>query len=165
MPKLAVKLDEQTFEIELATLPETNKEMVVRVAGTAVRVRIPAHYEPPAWPEWIIIDDHPYEVAFQRDLRAVHAQGQTHRIEVRDAQAPVLRPASADGRVKAPIPGVITQIFVTPGTSVQAGQPLFILEAMKMENQIRAPRSGIITTISIEPRTTVSLGQTLAEIS
>lgn len=165
MSKLNVKLDHQSFEIELDSLQRENGELVVRVAGQDVRVRIPAHYTPPAPPEWIIIDDHPYEVSFQRDLRAITAGGQTHRIEVRDTAAPVLHPASADGRVKAPIPGVISQILVAPGASVQVGQPLLILDAMKMENQIRAPRSGVVATINVELNAAVGLGQLLAEIT
>jgi biotin carboxyl carrier protein len=164
MSKFYVKLDQQVFEIEYDTLRRANGDLLVRVADRDVRVRIPAHYEPPDPPEWIIIDDRPYEMSFERDLRAVTAEGQTHRIEVRDAAAPALYPASGDGRVKAPIPGVISQILVAPGASVRAGQPLLILDAMKMENQIRAPRSGVVASINVELNMAVGLGQLLAEI-
>jgi glutaconyl-CoA/methylmalonyl-CoA decarboxylase subunit gamma len=56
-------------------------------------------------------------------------------------------------QVKAPIPGVITQVHVKPGQDVQSGEPLCNLEAMKMNNTIRAARSGKIATVF------VSMGQ------
>ncbi len=46
--------------------------------------------------------------------------------------------------VRAPIPGVIISIAVQPGDTVEVGQELCVLEAMKMKNAIRAPRAGTI---------------------
>ena len=45
--------------------------------------------------------------------------------------------------VESPMPGKILQVMVAPGTVVDEGDPLLVLEAMKMENVIRAPRSGV----------------------
>ena len=49
--------------------------------------------------------------------------------------------------VESPMPGKILQVMVAPGTVVDEGDPLLVLEAMKMENVIRAPRSGVIAGV------------------
>ena len=47
-----------------------------------------------------------------------------------------------------PMPGLVTKIHVTAGESVEAGQPLAVVEAMKMENILRAEKAGTIATIN-----------------
>ncbi len=76
----------------------------------------------------------------------------------------VTRPASGDGRVKAPIPGLIARLLVEPGAVVEPGTPVLILEAMKMENEIQAPRGGTVTEISVELGQIVTLNELLMEI-
>ncbi|BAM00204.1 MULTISPECIES: DUF2118 domain-containing protein [Caldilinea] len=53
--------------------------------------------------------------------------------------------------ITAPIPGLVIKTLVSPGDSVEEGQPLVILEAMKMENEIRSIRSGVVKTILVSP--------------
>jgi biotin carboxyl carrier protein len=83
---------------------------------------------------------------------------------VRDRETHSVRPASGDGRVKAPIPGLITRLHVENGQFVEAGQSVLVLEAMKMENDIRAPKDGMIRQIHIKPGQTVVLNEVLVEI-
>lgn len=52
-------------------------------------------------------------------------------------------------QVLAPIPGVITDVYVQPGQSVQPGELLCSLEAMKMKNAIRSARNGVIAQINV----------------
>lgn len=52
--------------------------------------------------------------------------------------------------VESPMPGKILQVMVAPGTVVDEGDPLLVLEAMKMENVIRAPRSGVIAGVEAQ---------------
>jgi 3-methylcrotonyl-CoA carboxylase alpha subunit len=51
------------------------------------------------------------------------------------------------GKVSAPLPGKIVQVQVEVGTSVKKGDPLLILEAMKMEHTITAPRDAVVAAI------------------
>jgi biotin carboxyl carrier protein len=51
--------------------------------------------------------------------------------------------------VLAPMPGLVLQIMVNMGDEVEEGQPLLILEAMKMENVIKSPTSGVINNIDV----------------
>lgn len=63
--------------------------------------------------------------------------------------------------VKAPMPGLVRSIRVKPGDEVVKGDPLFILEAMKMENIIKAPGEGTITSIEVNEGETVDKNQVL----
>ena len=57
---------------------------------------------------------------------------------------------NTDNAVKAPLPGVITQILVSVGDEVKAGDTVVVLEAMKMANNIEAEKDGKITAICIK---------------
>ena len=65
--------------------------------------------------------------------------------------------AASGTAVKAPLPGVITDICVTEGQEVQAGDTVVVLEAMKMANALQAEKSGKISAI------VVKIGQSVME--
>jgi biotin carboxyl carrier protein len=115
--------------------------------------------------EWIIVDQRPHEIVIDPDLRWLRDHTGVHFLEVRDLEAGVSRPVSRDGRIKAPIPGMIKAVFVAEGDRVEAGQPIIVLEAMKMENEIHAPRPGVVTQISVKPGQDVTLHEVLAEVT
>lgn len=54
-----------------------------------------------------------------------------------------------DLAVTAPIPGLVVKVLVQPEETVVEGQPLVILEAMKMENEIRARRAGVVKKVQV----------------
>lgn len=66
--------------------------------------------------------------------------------------------ASKLDSIKAPMPGLIQSILVSPGQSLQKGEPLLILEAMKMENVIKAPANVTIDRILVLAKDTVEKG-------
>ncbi len=68
------------------------------------------------------------------------------------------------GLVCTQIPGLITRIFHKVGDEVIEGEPLFLMEAMKMENEIKAPLSGVIQKISVQEGQTVDKGTNIIEI-
>ena len=63
----------------------------------------------------------------------------------------------------SPMPGLIVEILVTPGSKVKAGDALVVLEAMKMENTLSAPADGIIKSINVGPSQAVDKGTVLIE--
>jgi biotin carboxyl carrier protein len=83
--------------------------------------------------------------------------------KLRRAAAPAAPRKAAPGRgaVVAPIPGVITEVCVTEGDEVEAGQTVVKLEAMKMENDITALMAGVVKKIAVDKGTEVSDGQLL----
>lgn len=70
-------------------------------------------------------------------------------------------PAGTRCEVTAPMPGDIIQVHVKPGQSVKAGDPLCILDAMKMKNTIHAPQDGVIVEIMIAEGKSVEYGAPL----
>lgn len=80
------------------------------------------------------------------------------------APAPAAPAASgAEGAVKidAPMPGTILDVKVSAGSSVESGQVLCILEAMKMENDIVAPQAGTISSVNVNKGDSVEAGQVI----
>jgi len=67
--------------------------------------------------------------------------------------------------LKAPMPGLLIDIRVRPGQAVQKGDPLLVLEAMKMENILKAPTDGIVASIPVSLRDSVTKGQVLLKFS
>lgn len=76
---------------------------------------------------------------------------------------PAAAPAGAE-TVKAPMPGNILEVRVKDGQAVQAGDVLFILEAMKMENEIMAPAAGIVSGVAVQKGSAVATGAVLCHI-
>ncbi len=68
------------------------------------------------------------------------------------------------GAVKAPMPGRIVKALVAEGDEVEAGQPVIIVEAMKMENEVLSVGAGTIRSILVSAGDTVDAGAVLIEI-
>jgi acetyl-CoA/propionyl-CoA carboxylase, biotin carboxylase, biotin carboxyl carrier protein len=72
--------------------------------------------------------------------------------------------AAADGTVRSPMPGTVIAVHVTAGERVTAGQPVLVVEAMKMEHTITAPIDGVITELAAKPGQQVTMDEQLAVI-
>lgn len=165
MSKLAVTIDGRTYEVEISLSSQNGSRVAVQVNNEAVPVIVPNPDAPVEETEWLIIDGHPYEIVFDPDLHWIKACSGIHQVEVRDLEALITWPRSGDGRVKAPIPGLITRLLVEAGQTVDADQPLLVLEAMKMENEIRAPCSGIVSQLHVAAGQSVAHQALLCEIA
>jgi glutaconyl-CoA decarboxylase len=80
------------------------------------------------------------------------------------AAAPVAALAGAS-TVKAPMPGTVLSLKVSPGQSVKRGDVLLILEAMKMENEISAPSDGVVAAIRVQAGSTVNTGDPMVDLA
>lgn len=70
----------------------------------------------------------------------------------------------AQGRqqIVAPMPGKVVRILVNAGEAIEAGQGLFVVEAMKMQNEIRSPKSGKVERVLAKEGQPVNAGEVLA---
>ncbi len=68
------------------------------------------------------------------------------------------------GKVCCVIPGVVQKIHVSPGRKVTQGEPLLVLEAMKMANDVLAPRSGVVKNVHVTTGTLVTKGALLIDL-
>lgn len=77
-------------------------------------------------------------------------------------EKPVPAPgAEGDYSVKAPMPGSVLDVKVSPGDQATEGDVLLVLEAMKMENELTAPQSGTVKEVLVKKGDTVNSGDTL----
>lgn len=165
MSKLSITIDNQTFEIDFDLTQATDSDLTVYVNGEPIHVTVPDLKGPLSHHGWLLVEHKPYELNYDPDMHWIESTSGRHTIDIRDMNALVARPRSGDGRVKAPIPGLITRILVEPNQTVEIGQPLIVLEAMKMENIIRAPNAGVVTTVHVESGQSVSQDAVLIEVS
>ncbi|MFT7669415.1 MAG: biotin carboxyl carrier protein [Planctomycetota bacterium] len=95
--------------------------------------------------------------------------GHLYGIEIEDereraANAAERAAGKAGGLVKSVMPGVVVEILVELGQAVEAGEPLLILEAMKMQNEIASPVAGTVKEIQAVQGEAVSAGAKLVLI-
>jgi len=70
-----------------------------------------------------------------------------------------------DGVISAPLPGVVSDLRVSKGDSVGAGDVVIVLEAMKMENEIHAPSGGVVEEVYVGVGEQVGRGAPLVKVS
>jgi len=135
---------------------------------------------------WSIVETHEASAA-QGSLRFVQVDGPLTKLaivvshpdgEPRTVIAEVSVPrtssvadggGAADGTapltLRAPIPGKIVKVLVAAADHVKAGQPVVVLEAMKMENEVRSPRDALVAQIHVREGQSVDSGQDLVSLS
>jgi biotin carboxyl carrier protein len=71
--------------------------------------------------------------------------------------------ASSEGRLEitALMPGKVVQLLVSPGDSVETGQGLLVVEAMKMQNEVKSPKAGRVVEVRAKPGAAVAAGEVL----
>ncbi len=71
----------------------------------------------------------------------------------------------ATGSLLAPMPGTVVSVAVEAGATVSAGDPVLVLEAMKMQHTVAAPHDGVVTDLPVAPGTPVAAGSVLAVVT
>lgn len=122
----------------------------------------------------ILVDGIAYRVTLEEERAVV--ENRPYAIKVGGLRVTALAPApptpspapsptiAGAGAVLAIMPGKITRILVQPGQRVRAGDPVCILEAMKMENELRAKEDGVVKAIHVRPGDDVEKNRVLIEI-
>ena len=97
-------------------------------------------------------------------------RGASHRVEVLPAHVASLSvhmiekvPADLSRYLLCPMPGLLTALNVGEGDKVEAGQPLAVVEAMKMENILRAEKSGTVKSVSARPGDSLAVDAVILE--
>src|ERR1044072_1239154 len=113
-------------------------------------------------------------VAEKRDGRGRYSlwvDGYRFEVEALDERRRALRDLAAAAAgpagpapIVAPMPGLIVRVNVSPGDTVEAGQGVVVMEAMKMENELRATGAGRVRSVSVGPGTVVERGAVLVEL-
>jgi biotin carboxyl carrier protein len=119
----------------------------------------------------VLVGGHSYEVRVEpahSGLR-VHAGAREFAVEIDDPRAWRRRRGGAleaEGRqeVVAPMPGKVVRVLAQQGDDVEAGQGLFVVEAMKMQNEIRSPKKGKLERLLVTEGRVVNAGEPLAVV-
>lgn len=153
--RLKVKVEGQIYEIEVYNkdmLGEDYKIYSVVVNGELFKVGV----------EDLGIKDEPGPVKIARPVEKPSPPTPSPA-KVAPATS---KPAQVvgEGSVVAPMPGKVLSIKVEVGDKVEAGQPVLILEAMKMENILNAPADGTVKDIKVAPGANANQGDVLIVI-
>ncbi len=128
--RFTVSWDDTTYDVDVSRLRSGALSLIVPSAGHASH-EVTCHETAP-------------------DELALGVGGRHIRVRVTDGRRPrTVAAAQADGdhAVVAPMPGRLVRVLVEPGDTVQAGQGLAVVEAMKMENEIVSPVAGVVGAV------------------
>ena len=100
-------------------------------------------------------------MAVDRDEVLIHAFGRSWRVALIDPAARALGSSAQSDIAKAPMPGTAIAVMVKAGDAVIEGQPLVIIESMKMQTEITASRTGIVDQVGVRVGDTFPLGTAL----
>lgn len=120
----------------------------------------------------ILLGGEAFEVRAEPDARGawIHIDGRQYLAEMDDPRQWKRGGAGGSGsegrqNIAAPMPGKVIRVLVASGSEVEAGQGLFVVEAMKMQNEIKSPKQGKVERISAKEGQTVNAGEVLAVIA
>jgi biotin carboxyl carrier protein len=146
--QLTISVDDETFNVDLVKVGPA--EYSVLYKGRSFNIEIVPGREPKHY--------------------TVNTFYFTHEIEVVDAETRYIRSRDnvSDGHVsniiRSPMPGKIVKILVAEGDTVEVGQTVIIVSAMKMESEFKATKAGIVSLIPVAEGDTVDGNQVLLEI-
>ena len=80
------------------------------------------------------------------------------------ALMPAKQGPDASTHIVSPMPGLLIEVVVREGDEIKAGQPVAVVEAMKMENVLRAPGDGVVARILASPGESLRVGQIIIEL-
>lgn len=114
----------------------------------------------------VLIGERSWEVK----LAYGHAEASGRRMEIEVIDPRRRRPASSaklghgPQTIAAPMPGKVIRVLASEGESVEAGQGLVVVEAMKMQNEMKAPKAGRVVSLRAREGAAVGAGEPLAVI-
>lgn len=162
-----VQIGDAVFDADLSDQLDT-----ILIDGTPVTVR--HDYAPGAGVLHATVDDAPLsiQVATTRGGFRLTTRGASHVARVLPAHiAPLARhmiekvPPDTSKLLLCPMPGLLTQLHVGVGDTVEAGQPLAVVEAMKMENILRAEKAGTVSAVNHAPGDSLAVDAAILEFA
>jgi biotin carboxyl carrier protein len=162
------KVGDKEYE---CTLEAANGRFFVVVEGQ--RYSADLRHIPSSHAYSLLLDGKSYEFTLHEADGEIELSGGAglFHVQVEDARTHAARAKTAGVReiggvhtVRAVMPGIVREVRVQPGGVVAKGDPLLILEAMKMQNEIRADHAGTVKCVHVAAEETVDKGAKLVDI-
>jgi len=159
-------------QLKIERTAQVTRETEIHVGRRAFKVQI-KDVNPDGTIRTVSINNKIYPVSITKRADGFPSQvilnGMPHDVNIEKVESTRYKPQPPDrqvsGKVESALPGQIAAILVNQGDRVRKGQPLLILESMKMENEILAPKNGIVSKILVKNRQVVMKSHLLLEIS
>jgi len=145
---LSIVIDGKRFHVDLRHIPRSHTWSVL-VDGKSYEFTVHEHEE---------------QLELAGGAGVFHVAVEDARTHAARAQTAAARVREGPRLVKAVMPGIVREVMAEPGAVVEKGQPLLILEAMKMQNEVRAPEAGTVRAVFVKAGGTVEKGARLVEI-
>lgn len=172
--KLIANVNGRKYSVSLKADPERENAFIADVEGEQLEVEI-IELKPTS----VTLGIGGWVGFFEYDIRhgalksVIHAS-RTYEVEVKsprqDELEALLKKYKSEGAgpsvqktITAPMPGKILDIYVKPGDSVELGQVVGVLEAMKMENELGSTVEGIVKEVRVKKGDTVAINEVLIE--
>jgi biotin carboxyl carrier protein len=159
--KLSVEVNGRELRLEFKCEQETCR---FRFESESERCAELQQVEPGVY--CVLLDGRSYEVKIARNV--VEIDGWRFFVEVRDPRRWIRNTSGSHGggrqNVAAFMPGKVIRLLVAEGDTVQAGQGLIVVEAMKMQNEMKAAKAGRVASVKAREGATVSAGEVLLSI-
>lgn len=159
----SVEIDGKTCLVELLNELEFGKAFLVKTNGRVYKVELDEFKENA--PFFVRVNNKPYNVELQI------AKMPLPPTQVMKPASLLLRKQSFDrlivgkeNAITAPMPGILVSLKVKVGDTVDSGQPLCILESMKMENEIISSKAGVVKEIHVSEGSSLRQGQIIVSI-
>lgn len=145
--QLIIRFRNRTYQVDLRQLNETQFHAIVNSRSVVFE----AQSQPPRID--LTIEQRPYKFALL-----------SHREKIQRELINQSAHVAHEVDIRAPMPGMVIKIEVKEGQEVKVGQPLLIMEAMKMENEIRAQAEGMVKKILVKAHQPVEKDEVLIKI-
>jgi biotin carboxyl carrier protein len=145
---LTLAVDDELYEVDIVKV--SNQEFSILYKGRSYNVEVIDSREPKHF--------NVNTLYFKFDIEVVDSESRYRQSRMQSV------PLGNDMTIRSPMPGKVVKIFVKPGDQVEAGQPLLVLSAMKMESEFKAGQRGIIREVPVAEGETVENNQLLVVI-
>ncbi|MCR4300258.1 MAG: sodium-extruding oxaloacetate decarboxylase subunit alpha [Sulfuricaulis sp.] len=159
----ALKPPKSAAAISLPAYAPTDFNVTMHGETYHIRVTGAGHKTEEQRPFFVSVDGVPEQILIETLTETIPTEA--GMVDTRRASKGSKRPkASKEGHVTSSMPGTIVDILVKAGAKVKAGDPVLVIEAMKMENEVPAPVAGMVKAVNVAKGDSVNPDEALVEI-
>lgn len=145
---MTIAVDDELYEVDIVKV--SNQEFSILHKGRSFNIEVIESNEPKHY--------NVNTLYFKFDVEVVDNESRYRQSRMQSKQL------HNDNTIRSPMPGKVVRVFVKPGDTVEDGQPLIVLSAMKMESEFKAGKRGIVREVTVKEGETVENNQLLVVI-